>query len=280
MKQRKFFQYFTQRLKLSLRSVRSSQEVWHIFTNRAKLIIWTIALSLLLFCGAFFAIAYTPIADYIPGYLGAESRDRLISSIAKLDSLEREVQLWELYSSDLRDILEGKELPARYLGSDTISSQAVGGISKRSDADSLFRLSVEQRKLREELDGVRAEISFEMIAPIAGSVTSGFSSGSNPLGVEVLPSGSSVVLAVLDGTVILSQWTPEDGYITVVQHAASMVSVYKGMQGVLLDMGTRVKAGQGLGVIELNSSAPTPFIFELWSAGNAIDPESYITFEP
>ncbi len=279
MKLRNFFQYFTQRLKLSLRSVRSSQEVWHVFTNRAKLILYGTITCIVLFIGAFILIAYSSINDIMPGYPGANSRTQLIAAITKLDSLQREVQLWENYSRDLRDILEGKEIPARYLGTDSIGTKIHSTFAQRSVEDSLFRLEVESSKETKILNSTTKELSFEMIAPIEGVIVTPFTTGNNQMGIGIEPKADALVLAVMDGTVIYSDWSPNSGYITIIQHAASMVSIYKNMQGLLLNQGTRIKAGQGIGTIEVDAENPKLFYFELWSAGNAVDPENYLTIQ-
>lgn len=69
------------------------------------------------------------------------------------------------------------------------------------------------------------------------------------------------------------------GSMVVIQHAAGMMSIYKGLAQSLLDVDGRVKAGQGVGVSQSIKDGKLPnLIFELWISGNAVDPQNYITF--
>lgn len=283
MKQNKFLKYFTGRLKLSARRVSTSQEVWHIFISRGSLIITSLVLFVALFFGIFFLIIYTPsLIDHIPGYLGRESKEKMISSLLKLDSLEREVTRWEEYTTTLRSILDGKKLESIVMVdgiSDSLQGSTKSKTTERTIEDSLLRFSVEQSTIESEATRRDKTLSFSMIAPVEGVVTSGFSSAEGVLGVVVKPKASSVVLSVMDGTVIFSDWTPSEGYVVVVQHAAAMMSVYKKLSQSLKSQGNRIKAGESLGISQgIKDGASPEFEFELWNEGNAIDPENYITF--
>ncbi len=232
----------------------------------------------------FILIIYTPsLLDYVPGYLGRDSKEKMVSSLMKLDSLQTEVKRWEEYTSTLRSILDGKKLEsivAYTNANDTLQGKTKADIAQRNLEDSLLRLSVEEAELQAKGSRRNKALSFSMISPVEGTITSGFaSSASAPLGVVLKPKPASVALSVMDGTVIYSGWTPSDGYVVVVQHAASMMSVYKNLAESLKTQGTRIKAGEGLGITQSTKDGVTPeLVFELWNEGNAVDPENYISF--
>lgn len=283
MKQRNFFKFFTARTKLSLRSLQTGQELWHIFISRGNLFLSSVAFVLLLFVGVLTIVAYTSILDLVPGYPGNKSRKMLITSIAKLDSLEHEVALWERYTYDLQLILDGRASDISQSAGDSVTGSTVKGtIVARTALDSIFRANVDgdiasmegrERKRR------NAELTFEMITPIAGIVERKFDPAQGFYGIELNPQPNSVVLAIMDGTVVLGSWNPEIGYVMAVQHAAGMMSIYKGLSQSLQPVGARIKAGQGIGVSQSVTGGRLPkLIFELWSSGNAVDPQNYITF--
>ena len=88
------------------------------------------------------------------------------------------------------------------------------------------------------------------------------------------------ISSVLDGTVIVSTWTAETGYIIVIQHQKNFISIYKHNSILLKSVGDFVKAGDHIAVIgnsgELTSG---PHLhFELWHNGEPVDPENYISF--
>lgn len=282
MKQRNFFRFFTARTKLSLRSLQTGQELWHIFISRGNLILSTIAFVLLLFVSVLTIVAYTSILDLVPGYPGNRSRQMLISSIAKLDSLEHEVRSWERYTYDLQLILDGRVKDITVEGVDsTTKSGVAGNVVSRTVMDSIFRASVLSNVASHQASDHRRkmELTFEMITPVKGIVERKFAPAQGFYGVELNAQPNTVVLAVMDGTVVLNSWSPKMGSMVVIQHAAGMMSIYKGLAQSLLDVDGRVKAGQGVGVSQSIKDGKLPnLIFELWISGNAVDPQNYITF--
>ena len=280
MKQSKFFRFFSAQAKLSMRSVRTGEELWHVFISRGNFLLAALALLVVLFVGTLTVVAYTSILDLIPGYPGNRSREMLISSIAKLDSLEREVAMWENYTHDLQLILDGRA-SALEDTRDTTKTALKGQIVPRNAADEALRA----RMAPDSLGGARndkrrtAELTFEMIAPVRGIVDQKFDPADGRYGVSLKPIPNAVALAVLDGTVVFNSWSPDVGTTVAVQHGGGMMSVYKGLARSLRRTGERIKAGQGVGVVEAVKENKIPMLqFELWSAGNAVDPENYITF--
>ena len=88
------------------------------------------------------------------------------------------------------------------------------------------------------------------------------------------------VYSILDGTVIVSHWTFETGYVIGVQHQNDFISLYKHNSVLLKSVGDFVRAGDPIAIIgnsgELSSG---PHLhFELWHEGRAVNPEDYILF--
>lgn len=277
MKQNKFFQFFTSQNKLSMRSVRTGQEIWHIFISRGNFCLSVIVLLLVLFVATLTLVAYTSILDLIPGYPGSRSREMLISSITKLDSLEHEVAMWENYTNDLQLILDGRQ-PTQNTG-DSLKAAAKGSITARNAYDQMLRDQMMLDTASKHEDRRHSELTFEMIPPVRGVVERAFAPATGNFGVLIKPAPASVALAVLDGTVVLNSWNPEWGTVIAIQHAAGMMSVYKGLERSLHQTGARVKAGESVGVVQVARPGYTPTVyFELWNAGNAVDPENYINF--
>lgn len=278
MKQNKFFKFFADKSKLSMRSVRSGEEFWHVFISRGNFLLAIIALVVVLFIATLTIVAYTSILDLVPGYPGNKSRSMLVSSIAKLDSLEREVALWENYTNDLQMILDGRQPVA------TVSDSARQAVKGEVTAKNLFDENLRRdMALLEASSGKAAkrnsEVTFEMIAPVKGIIEKKFTPEGGNYGVLIKPAPSSVALAVLDGTVVLNSWSPDSGTTLAIQHAAGMMSIYKGLERSLKENGERVKAGQGVGTIgSMSEGHIAKLNFELWSSGNPVDPENYITF--
>lgn len=279
MKQNKFFKFFADKSKLSMRSVRSGEEFWHLFISRGNFLLVIIALVIVLFSATLTIVAYTSILDLVPGYPGNRSRSMLVSSIAKLDSLEREVALWENYTNDLQMILDGRQ-PQTSTQADSARQAIKGEIAEKNQFDESLRREMALLEASSNQTAKRnSEVTFEMIAPVKGIIEQKFTPENGNYGVLIKPAPSSVALAVLDGTVVLNSWSPESGTTLAVQHAAGMMSIYKGLERSLKNNGERVKAGQGVGTIgSMSEGYISKLSFELWSSGNPVDPENYITF--
>lgn len=88
------------------------------------------------------------------------------------------------------------------------------------------------------------------------------------------------MLATLDGTVILSTYTAETGYVIQIQHGQDFVSVYKHCGSLLKKEGDPVKGGEAIALVGNTGEKTTgPHLhFELWHKGRAIDPSKYIVF--
>lgn len=280
MSLKSIWEYLNQRNKLSLRNVRTGNEMWHLFTSRLNLILALLAIMLLIFIGILTMVAYTPVLDLIPGYPGSRSREALISNIIRLDSLTRQVEQWEAYHDRLAMIIDG-QIPAS--SDDTTTRKGIkGGVTDKTAVDSILRSQM--------LDGVyrletgeqvrkKAETTFEMLPPARGTIIRSFDPLAGMYGIEISPSPNQVVLAVLDGTVIQSQWGPQSDNTVVVQHSANIVTIYKNVASVLKHSGERIKAGEPLALIGHPVEGKMPHLtFEMWYNGNAVDPEDYITF--
>lgn len=282
MKFKEIVGYLRERNKLSLRNVRTGQEIWHVFVSRIAIVLSAVALLLIVFVVTLTTVAYTPVLDLIPGYPGSRSREALIANIMKLDSLSAEVARWEEYHANFARILDG-QVPVSE--ADTLRRQGVkGNVAPRIELDSVLREQMTDDGSPYRLaDGnagrQRGEATFEMLPPVKGIVAKAFSPQNGVYGIEIAPAPNQVVLAVLDGTVILNSWNPDTGNIVAVQHGGNMVSVYKQVAKVMKTTGERIRAGEPLAVTGQLTDSKIPHItFELWYNGTAVDPENYIVF--
>ena len=85
---------------------------------------------------------------------------------------------------------------------------------------------------------------------------------------------------MLDGTVIVSHWAAETGYVMVIQHKNDYLSLYKHNSVLLKKVGDFVLAGEYIAIIgnsgELSSG---PHLhFELWHKGIPVNPQNCISF--
>jgi murein DD-endopeptidase MepM/ murein hydrolase activator NlpD len=118
--------------------------------------------------------------------------------------------------------------------------------------------------------------------PVRGMVSASFNSRNKHFGTDIVAGNpKAIVASTLDGVVIFTGWTMETGFVIQVQHANSILSIYKHNAVLLKEPGDNVRAGEPISMIgdsgELYTSGPH-LHFELWHNGEPVDPEKFILF--
>ena len=229
-------------------------------------------------------VAFTPVRTLIPGYPDARAKRAAIQNAMKIDSLEMIVSRWELYSENLRRILDGEEpiridsLVRKIAESDRqeISEQEI------RERDSILRMNVaEEEQFSLSLaEGRNLHIEgMHFFCPLKGVVSQGYDPAIHPF-VDITAPANSMVFAVLDGSVIYSGWSDDSGYTIQIQHSNDIVSIYKHNQKLLKAVGDRVTAGDPIAVLGNTGTLTTGdhLHFELWYRGEAVEPTTYINF--
>ena len=290
MKSERNFLYFLRHLRekhrLSLRNQHNDSELWYMHLSPGSALIGFFALVLVLFIVILITVAYTSILDLVPGYPGNKSREMLVENIMHIDSLERELALMKLYSDNVALIMEGKTPIIRDISRQGDSMRVVKPETVRpSREDSLLRVELEGGGVYGLPDPVLAQrggrSSVEMTAPVKGVVAAHFNPRTGQFGVGIATAANRQVIAVRDGTVVLSTWSPDGGYIVQVQHTDNLLSVYRHSVQSLKSVGEHVKEGEVIGYTGEGLSGESGkglFEFELWHNGSPVDPEGYIVF--
>lgn len=280
---------FRKKYRLNFRDPYTDEETWHIYVSAFNVVAGMFAFILIMFIVIASSIAYTPLLDLLPGHLGSKSGELLVRNIIKLDSLEQEVRNWREYRENIALIMEGKTpVSLSASASDTVSRQKKE-ILTPSRMDSLLRRQMEgsgpYSLENTRRPGRSSKTTLDLFPPIQGIVTRPFDPASPVFGIDITASTGNSVLSVLDGTVLMSIWTPSDGFVIQIQHAGNLISIYKNLSQLIRKQGDRVRAGEIIGYVgNRESDAQTgtlakPYLhFELWYNGSAIAPEDYITF--
>ena len=232
------------------------------------------------FC-ALLLVIYTPLSEYVPGKSSSEVQKKLIELSLKSDSLEFILLNRAIYLENIKNVINGKELSTLRTNNKPNAKKKDKVIFEKSKADSLLRLSVEaENRGSIYIKSLESNSYLMFFTPISGLIIDAYNSKTKHFGVDLVAKDKSRISSVLDGTVIISHWTSETGYVIVIQHANNYTSIYKHNSLLLKDVGYFVSAGDHVAVIgnsgELSSG---PHLhFELWHKGNPVNPEDYISF--
>ena len=226
-------------------------------------------------------IAYTPLSEYVPGKSSIEVQKNLIELSLKSDSLESVLLNRAIYLENINNIINGNELVTPIESNEVATKQEDEIVFEKSKEDSLLRLSVEAEDKSSIYIKTASENNYLMFfTPLTGLISDGYNSKTKHFGVDLVAKEKSRISSVLDGTVIISHWTSETGYVIAIQHKNDYVSLYKHNSLLLKEVGDFVNAGDHIAIIgnsgELSSG---PHLhFELWHKGTPVNPENYISF--
>ena len=187
----------------------------HLFKLRFTKTTGTVAIisTVVMFTAIIFClIAFTPVRTFIPGYPDARTKRAAIQNAIRIDSLESVIYRWELYSENLRRVVEGEEplkidsiINARHEPK-TIEAD----LADLARKDSILRQNVkeeEQFDISSDRDKRNLPIEgLHFFTPLKGVVSQGYDPAIHPYVDITAPSGS-VVKATLDGTVIYAGWS-------------------------------------------------------------------------
>ncbi len=279
-----FLEKFKHKYRLSIYRDETYEEVLNLRLSKLNVFTLISGITLLFLAIVISIIAYTPVREFIPGYPDENTIANIQKNKILLDSLEIEMNKRDRYFENLRIILSG-ENPDNYDNYSDTNVQLKNVELKRSSEDSVLRQMVNQEdpfNLAYEVSK-RPETSLSsthFFSPIKGLVTNTFNTTDNHYGIDVVAAPNEVVKATLDGTIILSTWTLETGWVIEIQHDNNLLSVYKHNAELLKRQGDFVKAGDPIAIIGNSGELTTgPHLhFELWHNMTPINPLDYIVF--
>ncbi|MBQ8021610.1 MAG: M23 family metallopeptidase [Bacteroidales bacterium] len=272
-----------QRFRLTLVNDSTHKHLWVFHFQKSGLVLTVLSTLLVLLLGAFCLVAFTPIRTFIPGYPDARVQRAAIRNVMTIDSLEEVIGRWEFYADNLHRIMEGED-PVRI--DSLVRARAAQALDEAERArlhgrDSVLRQEVMDAE-RFGLDGKARQLPIEgmhFFPPLKGVVSQGFEPTLHPA-IDITAPANSVVMAVLDGTVINAGWSDENGYTIEIQHDNDLISIYKHNQRLLRQTGEKVSAGSAIAIVGNTGALTTGdhLHFELWYKGEAVDPAKYISF--
>lgn len=259
----------------------SFEEKLSVKLTRINVISFVATFVFLCFFSTILLIAYTPLSEYVPGKSSIEVQKSLIELNIKSDSLEAILVNTSIYLENINKIINGEELvnPENYA---EITNTQIPISFEKSKEDSLFRLKVEAEDKSSiyKKDKPNNNTTLMFFTPLTGLISDGYNNKTKHFGIDLVAKEKSRISSVLEGTVIISHWAYETGYVIGVQHKNDYLSFYKHNSVLLKSVGDYVNAGDHIAIIgnsgELSSG---PHLhFELWHKGTPVNPENYISF--
>lgn len=280
-KRKAFWRNFKFKYKLTITNENTLEEVVGLHVSKLNGVSVLLLTVTVIFIIAATIIAFTPLRNYLPGYMNSEVREQVVFNALRADSLQEALNRQSLYIMNIQDIFKGHVKVDTVKSIDSLTIARSEELMERTQQEEEFRKQYEEKE-RYNLTATDHNMTSGLIfhRPTRGMISSGFDANQKHFGVDIAANPNESVLATLDGTVILSTYTAETGYVIQVQHSQNMVSVYKHCGSLLKREGEIVKAGEAIALVGNTGEKTTgPHLhFELWNKGRAIDPSKYIVF--
>ena len=272
------------KFRLALFDDKTHDYLFNIHFTRTGFFVAVVSIITVFTAAIYSLIAFTPIRTFIPGYPDAHSKRAAIQNAMRIDSLESVIYRWELYSENLRRVVEGEE-PLKIdslINASGKTTKAQADAAQLALKDSLLRQQVKEEEQFDISGRDKRNLPIEglhFFTPLKGVISQGYDPAVHPY-IDITAPAGSVVKAVLDGTVINDSWSEDAGYTIQIQHDGDIISIYKHNEKLLKTTGDKVSAGSPIALVGNtgNLSTGDHLHFELWHKGETVDPTKYINF--
>ena len=281
-KRKAFWKNFKFKYKLTITNENTLEEIVGIHVSKLNGVSVLLSAVTVIFLIASLIIVFTPLRNYLPGYMNTEIREQVVTNALRADSLQWLLDRQRMYIMNIQDIISGNIKVDSVHSIDSLTEARTEELMERTQAEEEFRKQYEEteRYNLTTIDNAQAVSGLIFFRPTRGMVSSGFDANHKHFGIDIAASPNESVLATLDGTVILATYTADTGYVIQVQHSQNLVSVYKHCGSLLKKVGDSVKAGEAIALVGNTGEKTTgPHLhFEIWNRGRSLDPSNYIVF--
>jgi hypothetical protein len=280
--------WLTTKYLLVIRNEENFAEKSSFSFNYAKIIVFTFLL--VSFCSVGSVLLYNNVLKswFFAGIEEFDVNKKIVELSMAVDSLSDLVDNKELFIASIQSVVSGDSVfgtkndfendPERNL----IDYDAISENSGRL-IDSLLKDEFEISKSANLNTVYREQASLQdmyFFPPVEGLVTRVYNSKIDHFGIDVVSKNNEPIKSIADGTVVISSWTEDSGYVIALQHKSNVFSIYKHNSELLKKVGNFVQAGEIIAIIGNSGEITTgPHLhFEIWYNGNPVNPEEFVSF--
>ncbi len=268
--------------KLTIINENTLEEVVGIHVSKLNGLSVLLSACTVIFLIAAAIIAFTPLRNYLPGYMNSEVRSQIVTNALRADSLQAALERQSRYVMNIQDILSGQVKADTVQSIDSLTNLRAEKLMERSKKEEEFRKQYEEKERYNltAVTDVRDAAGLIFYRPLRGVMSAGFNPEKRHFGIDLTASPNESILAALDGTVIMAAYTAEWGYVIQIQHPQNFISVYKHCGSLMKREGEQVKGGEVIALVgKSTEDGDQPHLhFELWHRGNPTNPEKYVVF--
>lgn len=277
-----FWHNFRFKYKISILNENTLEEVAGLHLSKLNGVSVLLTIVIIVFSVTAAIIAFTPLRNYLPGYLNSDVRSQIMNNALRADSLAQIVDRQNMYLMNIQDIFRGEIRPDTIQSMEELTIIREDSLMERTQREEEFRRQYEEAE-KYNLNTINVQSQADGLifyTPTRGIISSRFNEDIKHYGIDIAANPNESVVAALDGTVIMSAYTAETGYVIMLQHNQEFITVYKHCGALLKRQGDTVTAGEAIALVGNTGTLTTgPHLhFELWYRGKAVNPENYIVF--
>ena len=278
---KKIIKWLSKRVQIIFRNKRDFKDISIFEFSNFSLISYITIFFVLSFSISFFLSTTILKSFFDPRFLEQKANEELIRLSNSIDSLSFQAEIKDQYIENIMIILNGCE---NKNNEENLSGKTFKPKDLTSDysvIDSFFRKEFESTVSSSNLIGNGGiNQDFLLMPPVSsGIVLSVYDPLNNHFGVDFVCNKEEPIKATFDGTVLMSSWTKDSGYVISIIHPNNLISVYKHNSKVFVKTGQSVSTGDVISIIgDTGEFSSGPHLhFELWMDGKSINPSEFIS---
>ncbi|MFA7272583.1 MAG: M23 family metallopeptidase [Crocinitomicaceae bacterium] len=278
---KKFIDKLQEDITVSFGNPKTYDTNWSFNSSRIRLLS-LLALLLLVVSVGFAAFLFLgPTKSWFTNNDVSIGRQKLEAQDKRVKELEGKLTAQENFIKDIQDVLLGKVAP------DSLSKKPKE-IKAFDMKDVKIETSKDEGKLAKKVkDDMRTKQVKEnesitnslFDAPVKGFISEKFSSERHPA-VDIVCKKDATIKACLEGIILYTGYSKNDGYFMIIVHGNGYISIYKHNKINLKKIGQRVQLGDPIAIAgNTGENSTGPHLhFELWFQQKPIDPETLMRF--
>lgn len=277
-----FWKRIRTKYKVSSLNESSLEEVFTLRVSKFTAIIAVLGAAFVLVLITSIIILATPIRNFLPDYLDAEIREKMVENALKADSIEQILARQSGYLNNISAIIRGDEIIDTIPRIDSLASTSELNLGRSAETDAFIKEYEETEKfnLNSFMSSIAIPNNLIFYSPARGIISDRFNLQEGHYGIDIATSPKESILATMKGIVIFAGFDANGGYVIQLQHPNGFVSIYKHNALLLKKQGDEVIAGEAIALAGNTGRQSTGahLHFELWYQGYPINPEEFIVF--
>ena len=178
-KRKAFWKNFKFKYKLTITNENTLEEIVGIHVSKLNGVSVLLSAVTVIFLIASLIIVFTPLRNYLPGYMNTEVREQVVTNALRADSLQWLMERQRMYIMNIQDIISGNVKTDSIHSIDSLTVVRSEELMERTQAEDEFRKQYEEteRYNLTTIDNAPAVTGLIFFRPTRGMISSGFDLG-------------------------------------------------------------------------------------------------------